>query len=74
MVYRVQKHEEMGGSGVFMVFAGLLLVLRILAVLNDGPSESSSAERTVHNVYLELKDVSAEWNRLVFLLGLSQMF
>ena len=57
-----------------MVFAGLLLVLHILAVLNDGPRESSSAGLTVHNVYLELKDVSAEWNRLGFLLGLSQMF
>ena len=62
----------MGGSGVFNGFAGLLLVLRILAVSSRGPSESSSAGLTVRNVYLELKDVSAEWNTLGFHLGLSQ--
>ena len=57
----------MGGSGVLMVFAGLLLVL------NDGSlSESSSTELTARNLYLELKEVSAEWERLGFLLGLQQ--
>ena len=55
-----------------MVFASLLLALRILAVSSDGLSESSSAGLTVYNVYLELKDVSAEWNTLGFHLGLSQ--
>ena len=59
--------KKLGGSGVLMVFAGLLLVL------NDGSlSESSSTELTVRNLYLELKEVSAEWERLGFLLGLQQ--
>ena len=50
-----------------MMFAGLLLVL------NDGSlSESSLTELTVRNLYLELKEVSAEWERLGFLLGLPQ--
>lgn len=55
---------KMGRSGVLMVFAGLLLVV------NDG--KSSSTELTVRDVYLELKEVSAEWERLGFLLGLPQ--
>ena len=62
---------KMGGSGVLMMFAGLLLVLCIPSVLNDGSLQSESSF-TVHNMYLELKDVSAEWETLGFLLGLSQ--
>ena len=65
----------MGGSGVLIVFAGLLLVSRIPPVLNYGSSslsESSSAGLTVRNVYQELKDVSADWDTLGFHLGLSQ--
>ena len=67
--------EIMGGSGVFMVFAGLLLVLRIPAVSNDGSSsinKSSSPELTVQDVYRELTRVSAEWERLGFLLKVPQ--
>ena len=54
-----------------MMFAGLLLVLCIPSVLNDGSLQSESSV-TVRKMYLELKDVSAEWERLGFLLGLSQ--
>ena len=55
-----------------MLFAGLLLVLCIPSVLNDGCLFRSESSFTVHNMYLELKDVSAEWEKLGFLLGLSQ--
>ena len=70
-----KKKKKMGGSGALIVFAGLLLVLRIPPVLNYGSSslsESSSDGLTVRNVYLELKDVSGDWDTLGFLLGLSQ--
>ena len=53
------------------MFAGLLLVLCIPSVLNDGSLQSESSF-TVHNMYLELKDVSADWERLGNLLGMSQ--
>ena len=60
-----------------MVFGGLLLVLRIPAVSNDGSSgrstnDSSSTELTVQDVYRELTRVSAEWERLGFLLKVPQ--
>ena len=63
--------QKMGGSGVLMMFAGLLLVLCIPSVLNDGSVQSESSV-TVQKMYLALTNVSAEWERLGFLLGLSQ--
>ena len=65
----------MGRSGVFVAFAGLLLVLRIPAVSNDDSSsinKSSSTELTVQDVYRELTRVSAEWEKLGFLLKVPQ--